>query len=982
MEDKHFENLDNEYREKRHLYLDFSAVVKQVLEQALSRQKFRYLTVTNRAKTLTSAAKRFREKKCREVQMLGDLAACRVIFYLESDRDAFASVMRELFGEDIEFDSTKADVRGYNSIHATVSFGENRLSLPEYSHFKGLKCEIQVTTTLHHAWSEVEHDIGYKASEDIKNFDPVGFEKIKEGFKKTMHDKIQPAMRDLENLVKQYDAIKDGSKTFNFEFFEEVKSSTTLNDLEDKLDKLKANTVIYGDKTPDGLSLVNLLKHALENKNKIKKEKRLVGSWEVDGTTEADITYVVLEILGSVRYFHTKVILEICSSILKKESDQKVLNKTIELIKSIAKYRKAIVNTPILFKSQEEVLAFISKNEIHKKPNTQKIALASVEEILNLSLSELEEKSAMTFSYSPSVLISKPELRSVRKKAIKLLIEAYTSTKTLEQKKEILRCLNGAFELPTLALPEEHKTSIIEMVNESTSQVLEFYSTLVEEEDFEIISDIETQVIFIKQRSLSKTEVAEKIIEKISKEEDYKYFKVLTGYDHSSFPGLTYEEAVNFRRTQIDKYLDTISKSNLKDWKKIMKKIAKNVQEQGHLGFYIPLCSLLTRLSNKKPEIGKLLGKEKYLHAFQAHILQGLWLAGEKKFVKAALESFLKTKGKRLEVCAQFFIFTGIVDKQLVIKTVKEAIKEKDSATLQRILFLISSTYKNEIWLKKLFFETINKWSTQGFKKGLGYFWDSKTQLLENLSSMESSVLIRYFKPIEHLDYTALNLLSKIVQRHPEQVSRFFLERIETEIEIKKENRNNNYDAIPYHLDGLETILRENSNKFIPEVLKWLNMKEKEKEYLYKFEAGNLLKKIYKGSSLLLEEHLGELIDKSEEDTLIVIHYVIKEFGDAEVVWNLIPKILKRFTNEEKKKEITETLYAYMSHISSSSGFFGFYEGAMQKIETLPNEKYKGNALMEHFLKGYRKHLEGRAKHYEKMGEDDKDSLERQFENK
>ena len=42
----------------------------------------------------------------------------------------------------------------YRAVHYTVRLREDRIRLPEYARFAGLRCEIQVQTILNHAWSE------------------------------------------------------------------------------------------------------------------------------------------------------------------------------------------------------------------------------------------------------------------------------------------------------------------------------------------------------------------------------------------------------------------------------------------------------------------------------------------------------------------------------------------------------------------------------------------------------------------------------------------------------------------------------------------------------------------------------------------------------------------------------------------------------------------------------------------------------------
>jgi len=66
----------------------------------------------------------------------------------------------------------------YFAIHYLVSLKPDRLALPEYSRFQGLRCEIQIQTILDHAWAETTHDIVYHR-ETIQGFGTKQFEAIR-----------------------------------------------------------------------------------------------------------------------------------------------------------------------------------------------------------------------------------------------------------------------------------------------------------------------------------------------------------------------------------------------------------------------------------------------------------------------------------------------------------------------------------------------------------------------------------------------------------------------------------------------------------------------------------------------------------------------------------------------------------------------------------------------------------------------------------
>jgi len=101
-----------------------------------------------------------------------DLAGVRIITYFPSEVDKIIPIIEKEFKIDKKnsIDKRKTSdptVFGYVSVHLIVEFSSDRIKLPEYSRYKGMKCEIQVRTILQHAWAEIEHDIVYKSSEDI-----------------------------------------------------------------------------------------------------------------------------------------------------------------------------------------------------------------------------------------------------------------------------------------------------------------------------------------------------------------------------------------------------------------------------------------------------------------------------------------------------------------------------------------------------------------------------------------------------------------------------------------------------------------------------------------------------------------------------------------------------------------------------------------------------------------------------------------------
>ena len=209
------QNILTEYRTNHNLYNDFSYVMYNLLEDMLKKGKYKY-HINNRIKNVTSLSEKIKRKKIRgkqyeNIKEIEDIVGIRIVFYVEADRNKFIKSMRRDFGNEVEIKKTTGPY-GYSSIHAIASLGQKRSKLVEYKRFKGLKCEIQLTLILNHAWAELEHDILYKANGTVGQVNPKYYESLKIRMKKIMSQYIQRASSELESIVKEINRIKVAKK--------------------------------------------------------------------------------------------------------------------------------------------------------------------------------------------------------------------------------------------------------------------------------------------------------------------------------------------------------------------------------------------------------------------------------------------------------------------------------------------------------------------------------------------------------------------------------------------------------------------------------------------------------------------------------------------------------------------------------------------------------------------------------------------------
>ena len=172
-------NLEEYKRSGQDLYEKLASTVAELLERAIAGETgYRLQHIQHRAKTVGSLSRRIKEIGLLETDEIEshrkDLAGCRIVFYTNNDVSRFVNsgLLHELF--DVDLDRSKIHQPGpsersadqlFHSHNYVLQLKSDRTNLLEYREFEGIYCEVQVQTSLNHAWAEMAHDIVYKQPE-------------------------------------------------------------------------------------------------------------------------------------------------------------------------------------------------------------------------------------------------------------------------------------------------------------------------------------------------------------------------------------------------------------------------------------------------------------------------------------------------------------------------------------------------------------------------------------------------------------------------------------------------------------------------------------------------------------------------------------------------------------------------------------------------------------------------------------------------
>ena len=161
--DLHCEMILEEYREAQPVLERMLVEIPALLRETLAKNGILVTAVDARIKTEESLRGKLELKgnKYATLSDITDIFGARIITFYTDDVDRIAAMVEQLF----EIDWTNSvDKR---MLHQLDSFGYNSLHyicrMPEFP----FRFELQLRTTLQHAWASINHDIGYKTGVEI-----------------------------------------------------------------------------------------------------------------------------------------------------------------------------------------------------------------------------------------------------------------------------------------------------------------------------------------------------------------------------------------------------------------------------------------------------------------------------------------------------------------------------------------------------------------------------------------------------------------------------------------------------------------------------------------------------------------------------------------------------------------------------------------------------------------------------------------------
>lgn len=404
-----------------------------------------------------------------------DVAGCRIIFYTNDDLSGFimSRVMWENF--EIDWDRTKFhypldETSGeglFISYNYVVRLKDQRTTLPEYADLEGLWCEIQVQTTLDHAWSEMHHDTVYKPPQ--AGFGAAVLEGVKARMSKIMQDHLLPAGFDFQKVSDDVRRLEQGRAFYETRPLELILTEIDNNERHRIVVRYGETVLPYlDDVAKQATAIREALRQALNKARDTPYAPVMLGPYEYPGKTLDDVIGSCLDVADALR-FSDKGGVEATWRLIGDAFDLAITDegraRVLRSVKSLAEHNMHIWKQVGPW-AQTQVASLLAVDV--DKLNRRRMVIAASEAILNPEVTGTTSASS-TITFHQGAVRPSDDLAAARSVAIEALEKLLFSEGATDQK-AVFDALLNATNFPHSS---NYGADLVELVNTDALRVVD-----------------------------------------------------------------------------------------------------------------------------------------------------------------------------------------------------------------------------------------------------------------------------------------------------------------------------------------------------------------------------------------------------------------------------------------------------------------------------------------------------------------------------
>jgi ppGpp synthetase/RelA/SpoT-type nucleotidyltranferase len=945
---------------KRADYAALAETVASILQAALKAYPgvFRLQQMQHRAKENDSLKKKLEDRGIQSTATLEadikDLAGCRLIFYTNSDVSRFGQtgIIQDNF--DVDWDRTKIHhpVPGstdpdnlFISNNYVVKLKANRTSLPEYARFADLACEVQIQTTLNHAWSEMEHDILYKKPK-LEGFGGKLFEAIQVRLRTIMRTHLLPAGYEFQKVLDDYERLMSGKELFDRGALKALAECDDNNARLELLERFRDYVLPHYD-DPDSAypEIKDHIVAAIKEARLAKPRMVETPFGNYPGATAERVVEVAAEILRHLRYVRIETTFDaICELFPGAQSDgerKHLLQLTEHLAQhNLDAWKQAgpIVQTILIQK-----IRGIPRGDIDL---LRPVLLCVLGEALKTEMQGMSSTYNSMTLFSGSVSASEA-LTKLRSEALDILTSLYRSAQSDVEKRNTEITIFEATALPTSA--NFSNELLVTVLNDSV-QAVDFCSEIASTEAYEILQKAENRLLWLHRRTqqilndpkmdAATLAAAERLSESIRSFRDvadanmrFVIYKTLVGYD-SVFPPMWEDENYDivaedaFRKGRIDELVAEVNEGNAAEWFAICQRCAQT--DSSDAATFPSFGLFLQKLGRAKPLIVlRFIEKlDERLAGFLGIMLSGLAESDSHAEVAAKIVQWV-SEDRYLNQVAHYFRFAPQLDNAVLSKVLDAGIRLKSDEIAGQVLATVFYRYKDGTpdLIDGIIMPGIAYFTERQDARWVNHAWflPKDTSPLVTLTASQVDAVLKSLIHLPRIETHTERILGILADAYPERVFNFFGDRLKFSTERED---NGSYEEIPFHFYSLQHQFSGLADHAVDTVRRWFVSGDP----LFQFTGGRLIASSFPNFSDALRQKLSSCVRLNVHEEAEFVVRILSGYRGESFLYETCKELVQSLPVDDS---LLSNVQIILQTTGGVFGEFGFVEAHQKKREAI-----------------------------------------------
>jgi ppGpp synthetase/RelA/SpoT-type nucleotidyltranferase len=972
--------LEEYLRDGRARYEDFAATVRGILDAALRARSdlARPQHKQDRAKSETSLRRKLEERGLLASSAIEtevkDLAGCRLVFYTNVDADRFLQSRIIFDNFEIDQDNTRnhypvgKDVppaKLYRARHYVVSLKPDRLALPEYSRFVGMRCEIQIQTTLNHAWSETGHDILYKRPV-APGFGATQLEAIDRRFAKIIKDYLLPAGYEFQKIKYDYERLMEGKALFDRGVIEELEAAGDNNQRWDVLKKIRELVVPhYDDIAGVHQELLRAIIKAITDGRATPVKAIVTDFGNFRGHTADEVTDLALDILDYLRFVDVDATFEALCLVAPgaaDEKDKKRIEASVERLSrhSLDAWRK--VGPAIQATLVSAVSTFEADERMRLFPVIVSVCRHALESDVTGTSNGLD-----TVTFHRGAVVVSEQLIATRKKALGVLKTLYAEAEEDVRCHTVFNAMLAATRTPNAGA---YGNDLFKVILADGGSIVQFFTERAAAQSFEILQHIEHTFWWMYRRNRTALDgpfaaLAADIAalnanifrfrDTANTRQDFVVYKTLVGFE-SVFPvhwqqeDADYQQREEHRTKAFERFVDDISDANADEWLQVIKRCGSTKSDD--LATFPSFINFLKRLSAAKPKIALqyLRAAHEELIDFLSAFLEGLDESAAQAEARALVREWI-AEGRYLRQIARRFRLAREMDADDVRALCAKALGNEDTvaviettvAVVARAKFA-SSSVVDDVYIPSIRFLSDRKdarWLNDA------WFQRASKPFFRALTASQAEVTLNNLVFWPEVSWHMEEILGSIAVGHHDLVWQFFRKRLAHEALVE----GSRYEAIPYEFHEPAASLSINPEHAVDIVRGWNDANDP----LFRFNGGRLLAIAFPTISDRLEAKLLSLVETEGERAFSFVVGIMENYKGEHFTHRVCQALIDAVPEDDDRLGSVEVA---LLNTGVASGEFGMVEAYQAKKDAVTPWLGDPRPKVRAFAEKYRRTLD------------------------